>query len=152
METVEGITVTTEREPDNYVFTWTHLIPKELLAAIIVIILLNIISVFFSAPLEELATPTVTPNPAKAPWYFLGLQELVHYSAFIGGVLFPFLIVLGLFIIPYIDTSGKGSGVWFARQRRFQNILFGSFIIIMVVLIVIGTFFRGENWNFITPW
>lgn len=152
MEVVKGTTVTTEREPDNYVFTWIHLIPKEVLATIVVIIILNIVSVFFNAPLEEMATPTVTPNPAKAPWYFLGLQELVHYSAFIGGVLLPGLIVVGLFIIPYIDRSGKGSGVWFSQHRKFQNSLFATFVIAMLILVIIGTLFRGENWGFVTPW
>lgn len=152
MEAVPGTHITVEKDPDNYVFTWTHLIPKELLAAIMVIIFLNVISVYFNAPLEELANPTVTPNPAKAPWYFLGLQELVHYSAFVGGVLLPFLIFIGLIIIPYIDTKSKDTGVWFSSNRKIQNILFGSFVIIMVALIIIGTFFRGPNWKFITPW
>lgn len=152
MEVVPNNAVTTEKEPDNFVFTWTHLIPKELLATIIVIVFLNILSVYFDAPLEELATPTITPNPAKAPWYFLGLQELVHYSAFIGGVLLPFLIVAGLFVIPYIDISGKGVGVWFSRHRLFQNSLFSFFVLAMLVLIIIGTFFRGEDWKLVVPW
>lgn len=152
MEVVPNNAVTTEKEPDNFVFTWTHLIPKELLATIIVIVCLNILSVYFDAPLEELATPTITPNPAKAPWYFLGLQELVHYSAFIGGVLLPFLIVAGLFVIPYIDISGKGVGVWFSRHRLFQNSLFSFFVLAMLVLIIIGTFFRGEDWKWVVPW
>lgn len=152
MSVAQGTEITTEKNPDNLVFTWTHLIPKELLATIVVIIILNIISVFFDAPLEELANSTVTPNPAKAPWYFLGLQELVHYSAFIGGVLLPFLIVTGLFIIPYIDKTNKGRGIWFSRERVIPNIIFSIFIISMVVLIIIGTFFRGENWQFVTPW
>lgn len=152
MEVVPGNSVTTEREPDNFVFTWTHLIPKEILATIIVIIVLNVLSVFFNAPLEEPATPTVTPNPAKAPWYFLGLQELVHYSAFIGGVLIPFLIVVGLFMIPYVDIKGVGKGTWFSRYRKFPNSMFGGFVIIMVILIIIGTFFRGEDWQYVVPW
>lgn len=152
MEVVTGTQITTEKNSDNYVFTWTNLIPKELLAIILVIILLNVISVFFNAPLEELANPTVTPNPAKAPWYFLGLQELVHYSAFIGGVLFPLLIVVGLVIIPYIDTKSKGTGEWFSSHRKIQNSIFGLFVISMIILIIIGTFFRGQNWGFITPW
>lgn len=152
MEVVPDNAVTTEREPDNFVFTWTHLIPKELLATIIVIVFLNILSVYFDAPLEELATPTITPNPAKAPWYFLGLQELVHYSAFIGGVLLPFIIVAGLYVIPYVDISGKGVGVWFSRHRLLQNSLFSLFVLSMLVLIIIGTFFRGKDWNLVVPW
>lgn len=152
MEVVPGTTVTTEREPDHYVFTWTHLIPKELLATIIVIFILNIVSLYFNAPLEEPATPTVTPNPAKAPWYFLGLQELVHYSAFVGGVLLPFLIVVSLFLIPYVDTSGKDVGTWFSRRRFFQNAMYSIFVISMLLLIIVGTFFRGADWKLIVPW
>jgi quinol-cytochrome oxidoreductase complex cytochrome b subunit len=152
MSVANGTEITAEKYPENFVFTWTHLIPKELLATVIVITLLNIASVYFNAPLEEPANPTVTPNPAKAPWYFLGLQELVHYSAFLGGVLLPFLIVVGLIILPYIDSKGNGTGIWFSNNRKRQNILFGVFVIAMVVLIVIGTFFRGENWHFVWPW
>jgi len=152
MEIAQGTELTVERDPADYVFTWTHLVPKEFLAAIIIITILNVASVFFNAPLEELADPRVTPNPAKAPWYFLGLQELVHYSAFIGGVLVPFLIVATLFALPYIDTGNRGAGVWFAPERKTQNILFALFVLIMLTLIVIGTFFRGANWALIWPW
>jgi quinol-cytochrome oxidoreductase complex cytochrome b subunit len=152
MGVMPGREVTAEKTTDNLVFTWTHLIPKEILATVIALTLLNLIAVFFNAPLEELANPTVTPNPAKAPWYFLGLQELVHYSAFVGGVLLPGLIVVGLLIIPYVSNSSEGTGVWFSRQRLWPNIIFGLFVIGMTVLIVIGTFFRGADWKFITPW
>jgi len=152
MEVAEGRELTVERDPENYVFTWTHLIPKEVLATILVITTLNVASVFFNAPLEELATPTVTPNPAKAPWYFLGLQELVHYSAFLGGVLVPFLIVLSLVGLPYVDRRSTGTGVWFAPQRKLQNTVFATFAIAMFILIIIGTFFRGQNWHFVWPW
>lgn len=152
MEIVPGREITAEYDPEHHVFTWTHLLPKEFLAAIIAIISLNVISVFFNAPLEQMADPRVTPNPAKAPWYFLGLQELVHYSAFIGGVLLPALIVIGLIAIPYIERGNKGTGVWFSRERLWQNIIFGVFVVSMIVLIIVGTFFRGENWAFVTPW
>jgi len=152
MEVVPGTELTAERVPENMVFTWTHLIPKELLATIAVLTGLNLLSVFFNAPLEQLANSTVTPNPAKAPWYFLGLQELVHYSAFLGGVLLPFLIVVGLLVLPYVDTAGRGSGVWFARERRLQNTIFTLFVAAMVVLILVGSFFRGANWKLQWPW
>ena len=152
MEVAPGTEMTVERDPADYVFTWTHLVPKEFLATIIVITVLNIVAVFFNAPLEELANSTVTPNPAKAPWYFLGLQELVHYSAFVGGVLVPTLIVGMLFALPYIDTNGKGAGVWFSSERKTQNFLFGAFFLVMLILIIVGTFFRGANWELIKPW
>ncbi len=77
------------RDPDDEVFAWPHLLYRELLVALGVVVALHVVSLLFMAPLEEMADPTRTPNPAKAPWYFLGLQELVHYSAFIGGVLVP---------------------------------------------------------------
>jgi quinol-cytochrome oxidoreductase complex cytochrome b subunit len=152
MEVASGREVTAEYNPDHHVFTWTHLLPKELLATIIAITLLNVVSIIFDAPLEQLADPRVTPNPAKAPWYFLGLQELVHYSAFLGGVLLPALIIIGLIVVPYLSRSDQGTGEWFSRYRLLPNIIFGIFVISMLVLIIIGTFFRGENWQFVTPW
>jgi quinol-cytochrome oxidoreductase complex cytochrome b subunit len=152
MSKMPGREITAEKTTDNLVFTWTHLIPKEVLATVISLAVLNIVSVFFNAPLEEIADPRITPNPAKAPWYFLGLQELVHYSAFVGGVLLPALIVVGLILIPYIDKPGKGTGVWFSRHRFLPNTIFGIFVLSMVLLIILGTFFRGEDWKFITPW
>lgn len=152
MGVMSGNEITAERTTDNLVFTWTHLIPKEVLATVITLAILNIISVFFNAPLEELANPTVTPNPAKAPWYFLGLQELVHYSAFVGGVLLPGLIVVGLLAVPYLGKPGKGTGIWFSRERLWPNIIFGLFVLVMTALIILGTFFRGTDWKFVTPW
>jgi quinol-cytochrome oxidoreductase complex cytochrome b subunit len=152
MGLMPGREITAEKTTDNLVFTWTHLIPKEVLATVIALTVLNIISVFFNAPLEEIADPRVTPNPAKAPWYFLGLQELVHYSAFVGGVLVPALIVVGLIVIPYVGKPSRGTGVWFSRHRIWPNALFGLFVIAMSLLIILGTFFRGTDWKFITPW
>ena len=95
---------------------------------------------------------THPPNPAKAPWYFLGLQELVSYSAFWGGVGIPGLMVLGLLIAPYVDKGRKGVGVWFAKDRLLANTLFVSFAVLNVILVIIGTFFRGPNWEFVSPW
>lgn len=152
MGVVPGREVTAEKTTDNLVFTWTHLIPKEVLATVITLAVLNVISVFFNAPLEELANPTVTPNPAKAPWYFLGLQELVHYSAFVGGVLLPGFIVAGLIAVPYLGKPGEGTGIWFSRKRLLPNVIFGLFVIGMTSLIILGTFFRGADWKFVTPW
>jgi quinol-cytochrome oxidoreductase complex cytochrome b subunit len=92
------------------------------------------------------------PNPAKAPWYFLGLQELVSYSAFWGGIGLPTLEVLVLLLVPYFDRGPQGVGRWFARERLLANSLFMTFVIVNVALIVIGTFFRGPNWTFVSPW
>jgi menaquinol-cytochrome c reductase cytochrome b/c subunit len=104
------------------------------------------------APLEEIADPTRTPNPAKAPWYFLGLQELVHYSALIGGVIVPALLVMALLALPYVDRSPAGTGRWFAPERRTANIAFTTLVIVSVALTVIGTLFRGPNWAWVWPW
>jgi quinol-cytochrome oxidoreductase complex cytochrome b subunit len=91
------------------------------------------------------------PNPAKAPWYFLGLQEMVSYSAFWGGVGIPAIEVLILFLVPYFDRGKKGVGLWFSRERLLANTLFATFVIVNIVLIIIGTFFRGQNWEFVSP-
>jgi quinol-cytochrome oxidoreductase complex cytochrome b subunit len=140
------------RDPYDEVFAWPHLLYRELLVALGVIVALHAISLVFMAPLEEIADPTRTPNPAKAPWYFLGLQELVHYSALIGGVIVPALLVLALLILPYVDRAPAGGGRWFARERRMQNVLFTAIAGLMVALTITGTLFRGANWAWVWPW
>jgi quinol-cytochrome oxidoreductase complex cytochrome b subunit len=104
------------------------------------------------APLEEIANPTRTPNPAKAPWYFLGLQELVHYSALIGGVIVPALVVIALLALPYVDRRPGGTGRWFAPERVVANTVFAAFVLAAVALTIVGTLFRGANWNWVWPW
>jgi quinol-cytochrome oxidoreductase complex cytochrome b subunit len=141
-----------EVEPEEEVLAWPHLLFRELLLLLIVLVALHVAALVFNAPLEEIADPTRTPNPAKAPWYFLGLQELVHYSALIGGVLVPALVVLALVLVPYLDRSPRGVGVWFARERRLANAIFAVLAVVAVVLTLIGTFFRGPNWRWIWPW
>jgi len=140
------------RDPNEEVFAWPHLLYREIAVALVVIIVLHVVSLIFMAPLEEIADPTRTPNPAKAPWYFLGLQELVHYSALIGGVIVPTLLVLALLMVPYIDRGTAGSGRWFAPERRLANSVFTALAVVLVVLTIIGTFFRGANWAWVWPW
>jgi quinol-cytochrome oxidoreductase complex cytochrome b subunit len=140
------------RDPDDEVFAWPHLLYRELLIALAVIVALHVISLVFMAPLEEIADPTRTPNPAKAPWYFLGLQELVHYSALMGGVIVPTLLVLALLVVPYADRGTAGSGRWFAPERRIANTIFTALTAVFVVLTIIGTLFRGANWAWVWPW
>lgn len=140
------------RDPYDEVFAWPHLLYRELLVALVVIVALHALSLIFMAPLEEMADPTRTPNPAKAPWYFLGLQELVHYSALIGGVIVPTLLVAALLVLPYIDRRPEGAGRWFAPERRVANTVFTVIAIVSVVLTVIGTLFRGPNWGWVWPW
>ncbi len=140
------------RDPNDEVFAWPHLLYRELLVALAVVVALHVISLVFIAPLEELADPTRTPNPAKAPWYFLGLQELVHYSALVGGVVIPTLIAAALVALPYVDRSPGGSGRWFAPERRTANTVFTVLVVVFVVLTIIGTLFRGANWAWVWPW
>lgn len=152
MELVKGTKPTVGLQPEDMVFTWPHLLIRELVLFIAVTAFLLVSAFFFEAPLEEIANPDHPPNPAKAPWYFLGLQELVGYSAFIGGVLVPTLIVIALILVPFIDRKKVGIGKWFAKERALANGIFLTFLIIMLILIIIGTYFRGPNWGFVIPW
>jgi quinol-cytochrome oxidoreductase complex cytochrome b subunit len=132
--------------------SWPYLLFLEMLVLLLVLTLLNAAALLFDAPLEEIANAARTPNPAKAPWYFLGLQELVHHSAFVGGVLVPAGTVAALLILPYVDVATRGMGVWFSRDRRIANLLFGIAVIVTVILTAVGTFFRGPNWRWVWPW
>ena len=99
--------------------TWPYLIRKEFLAAIICTIILIVWSILLDAPLEELSDPTMTPNPAKAPWYFLGLQELLHYfPPVVGGVILPALAVIALIVIPYFRINFKREGMWKEHPKQ----------------------------------
>jgi len=152
MELVKGTTSTVDKGPENAVFTWPHVLIREVLLCVGVVALLLIAAVVFNAPLEEPANPAHPPNPAKAPWYLVGIQEMVSYSALIGGIVVPGLIVAFLMLIPFIDRKKVGIGIWFAKERLWPNILFMTFLIVMLVFIIIGAWFRGENWSFVTPW
>jgi len=152
MELVKGTKPTVGLLPDDMVFTWPHLLIRELVLFTIVVACLLVEAFLFNAPLEEIANPNHPPNPAKAPWYFLGLQELVSYSAFIGGVLIPTLIVVVLMLVPFIDRKKVGIGIWFAKERAFANGIFLTFLGIMLLLIILGTYFRGPNLSFVIPW
>lgn len=136
------------------VHCWPYLTRLEFLAALIVMIVLVVWSIVIDAPLEEAANPTKTPNPSKAPWYFLGLQEmLVYFDPWIAGVVLPGLIIIGLMVIPYIDVNPRGNGYYSFRERwpEITTFLFG-FLVLWVALIVVGVFFRGPGWNLFWPW
>jgi hypothetical protein len=138
---------------DKKVYVWPDLVYIEFIATIVAGVVLLVWSLCLHAPLEEAATPAWTPNPSKAPWYFLGLQEmLVYYDPWLAGVVFPSLIIVGLMAIPYIDKNPKGSGYYTYNERKFAIIpfLFG-FLILWVTLIFLGTFLRGPAWNFFGP-
>ena len=197
-----------ERPPEKIVMTFPNLIIREVICFQAVVIVLVIISLLFDAPLEELANPQNTPNPAKAPWYFLGLQELLHvFPPVVAGVLIPFCVVIALVVIPYFEINIKREGLWKENQKRtfiiFSSIIFVLvlfliffdvfsiavptlliyalavlpyfvkqdsrfiewlsrislaewimtwFAIVSLILIFIGTYFRGPGWSWVWPW
>jgi quinol-cytochrome oxidoreductase complex cytochrome b subunit len=151
MEVVTGKpifeTVTDEEEEDT-IFSYPYAFVREGMALMMTVVGVMVLSLFWNAPLEELANPAKTPNPAKAPWYFLGLQELVSYSALIGGVIVPGLVVLVLLAIPYLDRNPDRR----MTARRWAIAVFTVFVIANIILIILGTFFRGPGWAFVPPW
>ena len=152
MELVRGSCPAVDRGPENYIFTWPHLLRAELVVFLGTTALVLLLSIFIDAPLEEIANPSKPTNPAKAPWYFLGLQEMVAYNAFWGGVAIPTLIVIGLALIPYLDRNPYGEGVWFHRSRYLAVFLYTAFMTVQGLLVIVGVFFRGPNWGWIWPW
>src|ERR1043166_6982403 len=141
-------------ESDEKLFTWPDLVYTELLCMILLTIVMIVWSVVLRAPLEEAANPTSSPNPAKAPWYFLGLQEmLVYFDPWLAGVVLPTLIIVGLMAIPYIDTNPKGNGYYSFRERKWEiGVFLYGFLVLWSFLIITGTFLRGPNWNFFGPY
>jgi hypothetical protein len=139
---------------DDKVHTWPFLVRSEFLCAIVITLLLLVWALLVDAPLEEPANPTRTPNPSKAPWYFLGLQEmLVFFDPWHAGVVLPTFIIIGLMVIPYIDINPKGNGYYCWKDRKWEILTFIlGFHILWVSLIVIGTFLRGPGWNWFWFW
>jgi len=131
---------------------WPYLVRIEFLATVIVTVVLFIWSITLNAPLEEPANPNLTMNPSKAPWYFLGLQEmLVYFDPWIAGVVMPSIIMVGLMVFPYVDSNPLGNGYYTLKQRRFALWMFGAGFLMWIVLIVIGTFIRGPGWIWFWP-
>lgn len=142
-----------EKTEEEKVLVWPDLVYTELICMVICTFGLVVWAVFLKAPLEQPASSSRIPNPSKAPWYFLGLQEmLVYFDPWMAGVVLPTFIIIGLIAIPYIDFNQKGNGYFTFKQRAFavSTFLYG-FIVLWVVLIVLGTFLRGPNWNFFGP-
>ena len=125
---------------------YPHLILREAIAFQILVIALVVISLVWDAPLEQLANPLITPNPAKAPWYFLGLQELLHYfPPLVAGIVIPTLVVIGLIVIPYFDVNVQGQPFWaVSRERRF-----GITVAILAVLVILLGLFAA--WTVLVP-
>ena len=142
-----------EKEESDRVWVWPDLVYTELIALVLCTAILVVWSILLEAPLEQPANPANTPNPSKAPWYFLGLQEmLVYFDPWLAGVVLPSLIVVGLMAIPYVDTNKKGNGYYTFNERKAEITVFlFGFVVLWVSLIVLGTFLRGPNWNFFGP-
>jgi hypothetical protein len=142
-----------EKAEADRVWVWPDLVYTELISLIVCSVVLIAWSILLKAPLEQPANPSNTPNPSKAPWYFLGLQEmLVYFDPWLAGVVLPSLIIVGLICIPYVDRNPKGNGYYtFAERKAEVTIFLFGFVILWVSLIVLGTFLRGPNWNFFGP-
>jgi hypothetical protein len=143
-----------EKTEDEKVLVWPDLVYTELIAMIIATVVLVVWAIVLKAPLEQPATSAKAPNPSKAPWYFLGLQEmLVYFDPWMAGVVLPTFIIIGLIAMPYIDFNQEGNGYYTFVQRKFAVITFMfGFLVLWVTLIVLGTFLRGPNWNFFGPY
>ncbi len=138
---------------DEKIHCWPFLVRVEFLVAMGVMVLLTVWSLTVDAPLEEPANTTRTPNPSKAPWYFLGLQEmLVFFDPWYAGVVLPSLIIVGLMLIPYLDINPKGNGYYTFKERKYELLTFFlGFHVLWISFIIIGTFFRGPGWNWFWP-
>jgi quinol-cytochrome oxidoreductase complex cytochrome b subunit len=161
MEIVEGTSPLVEKAPEDTVDTFPHYVILLTISCLAVTFALLLISLFFDAPLEDLANPLVTPNPGKAPWYFTGIQELIHYTnkPVIPAIVVPVLIIVWLILIPYIDKKPRTRFTSLFNQifiggekRRILIFLFTIFVFGALILTVIGSLFRGENWSFVLPW
>ncbi|MFQ5734696.1 MAG: hypothetical protein ACE5KM_22410 [Planctomycetaceae bacterium] len=139
-----------EQEDNEKVLVWPDLVYTELICMVVLTVILVVWGIVLQAPLEEAANAAKTPNPSKAPWYFLGLQEmLVYYDPWLAGVVFPSMILVGLMAIPYIDFNTKGNGYFCFNDRRFAIVVFQfGFLPLWVAMIILGTFLRGPNWGF----
>jgi hypothetical protein len=138
-----------ERDQGDRINTFPHLLIEELLSLLIVTAALIIFSSFVNAPLRELANPNLTPNPSKAPWYFLGLQELLRYfHPMIAGVTVPTVMIVFLIVLPYVDRNPSTK----PGDRKLAIVLFTMFLMFWAILTMIGSFFRGPGYNFVFPW
>lgn len=139
----------TKASPVDKVHTWPHLLAFELTSLLAVTAVLIIFSALVRAPLLELADPNLTPNPSKAPWYFLGLQEiLTMFHPMVAGVLIPGYGLLALGAAPYVDKNPATD----PNERKFAIALFTVFLVAAAILAIIGSFFRGPGFNFTFPW
>jgi len=139
----------TPRDPTDEVFSWPHLIVRHQVVTLATLALVIGLGVAFDAPLREMANPNLTPEPAKAPWYFVGVQELLaHFDATVAGVFFPAVLIGALVALPYVDRNPARE----PERRRFARALFWFSFAAMIALTIIGAFFRGPGWEWVLPW
>ena len=138
-----------EREQGDRVNVWPHLLIEEFVAMFILMAALTFFSTFINAPLRELANPNLTPNPSKAPWYFLGLQELLRYfHPMVAGITIPTFILIGLAAVPYVDRNPSNK----PGDRKIAITMFTILFMFGGILTIIGCFFRGPGYNWTWPW
>jgi len=138
-----------EPEKQDLVMVWPHLLVRHAVAALGALFTVLVISVFFDAPLRDIANPDVTPNPEKAPWYFAALQELLsHFHPLVAGVLIPGGIIGGLIALPFIDRNPHTA----TRFRKVAVVTFTIFMVAWIILTIVGFAFRGPNWGWVWPW
>lgn len=142
-----------EKLNDEKVLVWPDLVYTELICMVAVSAFLLAWALLLPAPLEEPASSVKTPNPSKAPWYFLGLQEmLVYFDPWYAGVTLPSIVIFGLMAMPYLDFNKKGNGYYSINERKFAYLTWQfGFLELWITLIILGTFLRGPNWNFFGP-
>ena len=138
-----------EQEPDDTVFTWPHFLIRHVVVGAVVVAVVFLLGIVFNAPLKDIANPSLTPQEAKAPWYFAGLQELLaHLQPMVAGILIPGAALLFLFALPYLDRS-KG---WRIRDRKMVVVVFTALVAAAIVLTLVGALFRGPGWSWVWPW
>jgi hypothetical protein len=138
-----------EREQGDRINVFPHLLIEEFVSLLILSVAVVIFSTFVQAPLLELANPNLTPNPSKAPWYFMGLQELLRYfHPMIAGVIIPTLILVGLAVVPYVDRNPSTK----PGDRKIAITCFTMLFMFGAVLTIVGSFFRGPGFNWTWPW
>jgi hypothetical protein len=142
-----------KHDPNMMLPAYPGFVFKEFLAALGCLLVMAWLGLIIEAPLDVPADPDFTPNPAKAPWYFLGFQELLlYFDPWLAGVVIPFLIIAGLVSVPLLDTDPRGEGQYAFRRRIWATLPFTAGLLFLVLLTVIAAWFRGSNWDWYWPW
>jgi hypothetical protein len=149
MALVKGKRPPVNRGPENTVMSWPHLFWAELSVFMVTVAVTLILAFYSDAPLKELANAAIPENPAKAPWYFLGLQELVSYSAFMGGMLIPMIVLVGLALIPFLDRRAGGEGTWFGTSKE-RSVFWQS--LFFACAVTVGMLAFTVNYGWLRSW